>query len=72
MLTHDLDFGAILAATRALGPSVLQLRVRDPLPEVCAPTMLRVIARFERQLVQGALISVEPGRARARVLPLKE
>jgi hypothetical protein len=34
--------------------------------------MLNAIRDFERQLADGALISVEPGRARARVLPLKE
>lgn len=72
VLTHDLDFGAILAATRAVGPSVLQLRVDDPLPEAHAPTMLKAIRDFERQLLQGVLISIEPGRARARVLPLKD
>jgi predicted nuclease of predicted toxin-antitoxin system len=72
LLTHDLDFGAILAASRAEGPSVLQLRIDDPLPDVHAGTMLNAIRDFESQLVDGALISVEPGRARARVLPLEE
>jgi predicted nuclease of predicted toxin-antitoxin system len=28
LFTHDMDFGALLAATRAKGPSVLQARVR--------------------------------------------
>jgi predicted nuclease of predicted toxin-antitoxin system len=72
LLTHDLDFGAILAASRAEGPSVLQLRIDDPLPDVHAGTMLNAIRDFESQLVDGALISVEPGRARARVLPLED
>jgi predicted nuclease of predicted toxin-antitoxin system len=72
LLTHDLDFGAILAASRAEGPSVLQLRIDDPLPDLHAATMLNAIRDFESQLVDGALISVEPGRARARVLPLEE
>ncbi len=26
VFTHDLDFGAVLAATRAIGPSVIQVR----------------------------------------------
>jgi predicted nuclease of predicted toxin-antitoxin system len=29
VLTHDLDFGAILAATHAAGPSVVQIRTED-------------------------------------------
>jgi predicted nuclease of predicted toxin-antitoxin system len=72
VLTHDLDFGAILAASRALGPSVLQLRVSDPLPETHSATMLNAIRDFRDQLSGGALISIEPARARARVLPIKD
>lgn len=72
LLTHDLDFGAILAASRADGPSVLQLRIDDPLPDAHAATMLSAIREFTPQLAGGALVSIEPGRARARVLPLKD
>lgn len=34
VLTHDLDFGAILAATHGLKPSVVQIRSEDVSPEV--------------------------------------
>jgi len=33
IFTHDLDFGAILAATNADYPSVVQVRVQDVTPE---------------------------------------
>jgi predicted nuclease of predicted toxin-antitoxin system len=33
VLTHDLDFGAILAATHADGPSVIQVRTGDVLSD---------------------------------------
>lgn len=33
VLTHDLDFGAILAATRAEGPSVVQIRTEDAMSD---------------------------------------
>jgi predicted nuclease of predicted toxin-antitoxin system len=33
LLTHDLDFGAILAASKAHGPSVVQIRRQDVLGE---------------------------------------
>ncbi|PYR62942.1 MAG: hypothetical protein DMF88_26255, partial [Acidobacteria bacterium] len=33
VFTHDLDFGALLALTRASGPSVIQVRAQDVLPE---------------------------------------
>ena len=32
VFTHDLDFGALLALTRATGPSVIQVRAHDVLP----------------------------------------
>ncbi len=31
VITHDLDFGAILATTKAAGPSVVQVRTQDVL-----------------------------------------
>jgi predicted nuclease of predicted toxin-antitoxin system len=71
VLTHDLDFGAILAASRADAPSVIQFRVGDPLPSVHAEMVIGAIKRFEAELRDGALISIEPGRARARFLPLQ-
>lgn len=33
VFTHDLDFGNLLAMTQANGPSVLQVRARNALPE---------------------------------------
>ena len=33
VFTHDLDFGTLLALTRATGPSVIQVRTHDVLPE---------------------------------------
>ena len=49
VFTHDLDFGASLAATRVGGPSIIQARTDDPHPPqipgsfaVLGPTALRV------------------------------
>lgn len=33
VFTHDLDFGTLLALTRARGPSVIQVRTQDVLPQ---------------------------------------
>ena len=70
VFTHDLDFGAILAATQASGPSVLQIRAEKVLPEDAGDTVIATVHRFQDELEQGALISVDPERARARILPL--
>lgn len=33
VFTHDLDFGAMLAATEASSPSVIQIRIQDVSPQ---------------------------------------
>ena len=70
VFTHDLDFGAILAATGADLPSVLQVRTQDPTPEHCGQMILDTLQRYAEALTQGALISVDETRARVRLLPL--
>ena len=37
VLTHDLDFGAILAATHGKKPSVVQIRSDDVSPDIIGP-----------------------------------
>ena len=41
VLTHDLDFGAILAATGGNAPSVIQVRTQDVFPEAIGRWSLR-------------------------------
>ena len=71
LLSCDLDFGAILAATHALGPSVIQIRGNDVLPEAIAERVSLAISRLEQELRQGALVSLDIDQARVRVLPLR-
>ena len=69
VMTCDLDFGAILAATRAQGPTVVQIRADDVRPSAIADALLRALDQFEADLMTGALLTVEPERARVRLLP---
>jgi predicted nuclease of predicted toxin-antitoxin system len=69
VFTHDLDFGAILAATKADSPSVLQLRTTDISPRRIGKSVVSAFRQFEKLLSQGALISIDQKRARARILP---
>jgi predicted nuclease of predicted toxin-antitoxin system len=71
LLSCDLDFGAILAATGASGPSVVQIRGRDVLPEVIAERVAMILSGLERELQTGALVSLDTDQARVRVLPLR-
>lgn len=70
VLTHDLDFGAVLAATKAQGPSVIQVRAQDVLPAHLEPTLVRAIKDHELALKAGALIVIDEFRSRVRVLPI--
>ncbi len=71
VLTHDLDFGAIIAATEADSPSVLQVRSQEPTPEHCGEIIIATLARHAEILAKGALVSVDETRARIRILPIR-
>ena len=71
VFTHDLDFGAVLAATQTAQPTVIQIRVQMPLPELVAEKVVATVRAFEQDIEAGAVITIEPGRTRVRVLPLK-
>ena len=71
LLTHDLDFGAILAATKAKTPSVVQVRTEDVLPDPLGPLLVRVLKENAPALESGALVVVEESRSRVRILPIR-
>lgn len=69
VFTHDLDFGTILALTHATGPSVLQVRGQNTLPEHLGPIVIAALQQHEAALAAGAIVVVEELRSRVRVLP---
>lgn len=71
VFTHDLDFGAILAARGLNGPSVVQVRGEDVLPEAIGATIVAALHEFQRELTQGAMMTIDVRRARVRLLPLR-
>jgi predicted nuclease of predicted toxin-antitoxin system len=70
VFTHDLDFGTLLATRGSHGPSVIQVRTQDVLPSAIGEAVLRAIRGTERSLIAGALVTVELGRQRIRILPI--
>jgi predicted nuclease of predicted toxin-antitoxin system len=72
VFTHDLDFGAILSATRSQYPSVIQVRTKDVNPSHLAPLVISALHQFETQLGEGALIIIDEKKFRARILPLRK
>ncbi len=71
VLTHDLDFSAILAATHGEKPSVVQIRSDDVNPDVIGQQTIIALRQMESELAEGALLTIDQSRTRLRVLPLR-
>jgi predicted nuclease of predicted toxin-antitoxin system len=71
VFTHDLDFGAVLAATQAEGPTVIQVRAQDILPSQLGDVVVRVLSRHESEIAAGVLISIDDLGSRVRLLPFR-
>jgi predicted nuclease of predicted toxin-antitoxin system len=71
VLTHDLDFGAILAATHGEKPSVVQIRADDVSPRTIGKQVIAALLQMALELEDGALLTIDTSRTRVRVLPLQ-
>jgi predicted nuclease of predicted toxin-antitoxin system len=70
VLTHDLDFSAILAATHGEKPSVVQIRAENVGPEAIGSRVVAALRQLANELEEGALLTIDPGNTRLRLLPL--
>ena len=70
VLTHDLDFSAILAATRGDKPSVVQIRSSDVSPNGIGTLVIAALDQMAAKLEEGALLSIDTKSSRLRILPL--
>ena len=70
VFTHDLDFGTMLALTHATGPSVIQVRGQNVLPDHMAPIVLEAMKQYQSDLTSGALVVVDEAKSRVRILPI--
>lgn len=70
VLTHDLDFSAILAATQGNKPSVVQLRSAIPPSAETLNFIATALRQMQAELQVGALVTIDSSRARIRLLPL--
>jgi predicted nuclease of predicted toxin-antitoxin system len=71
ILTHDLDFGRIVALSGAQVPSVVTFRLNDMRPESVNGVLDQTLARFRTALETGALVSVSDSGIRVRPLPIQ-
>jgi predicted nuclease of predicted toxin-antitoxin system len=69
VVTHDMDFSAILAATHGEKPSVVQIRI-DDVSLSSGDRMVAALRYLQTELEQGALVTIGANRSRVRMLPL--
>ena len=70
LLTHDLDFGELMAASGSRLPSVITFRLRNMRPTRVNGYLNQIIINHQDELVQGVIISVAEGQIRVRRLPI--
>jgi predicted nuclease of predicted toxin-antitoxin system len=71
LVSEDTDFGALLARSQAVLPSLVLLRSGDPLtPDDHARLLQEGLPQVEEELAAGAIIVIEPTRLRVRSLPI--
>ncbi len=70
VLTHDLDFGRLLALSGRTKPSVITFRLSDMRPASVASKTMAIIGSFENDLIKGAAIVVTDKGIRRRELPI--
>ncbi len=71
VVTHDLDFSAILAVTHGKKPSVVQIRSEDVSAEFIGMQTVTALRHVQAELEAGALLTIEAGRTRLRLLPIQ-
>jgi predicted nuclease of predicted toxin-antitoxin system len=71
VITNDLDFSAVLAASAGAAPSVVQIRTQDLLSDAVVGIVANALKAHEHDINRGALLSIDEGGTRVRMLPLR-
>lgn len=72
IISHDTDFGTLLAARRASKPSFILVRSADPLTTAqIAALIIDNLDTMASDLTAGAIVTFARGRLRSRHLPIQ-
>jgi len=72
ILTHDLDYGRLLAFTRQSSPSIIIFRTRRSQPDQIFQKLIDILPQVEEYLRRGSIVIVEDQIIRIRKLPFDE
>ena len=70
VFTHDLDFGIMLALTKASKPSVIQVRTQNMYTKRFTSEILTVLKKFKKELLKGSLLTIDENKSRIKILPI--
>jgi len=71
LITQDLDFSTILALSGYAKPSLINLRLEDPRPDLVTTRIVDVVSIMEKELEEGVVVTVDETSARYRNLPIR-
>ena len=70
-MTHDLDFGALVARANARTPSIIQIRADDLSVRELGAKLIAVVDDITPELLAGALVTIDLVGVRVRILPIR-
>jgi predicted nuclease of predicted toxin-antitoxin system len=71
VIRQDHDFSAILALSGYGKPSLINLRLENPKPDLVTSRIIEVVSTMEKELEEGVVITVDETSARYRNLPIR-
>jgi predicted nuclease of predicted toxin-antitoxin system len=72
IITHDLDFGSLLAFSGDNRPSTILFRIHNIVPQLFYKLIIDNWTTIEQPLIEGALVVIETHSVRIRKLPLTQ
>jgi len=71
VITQDLDFSTILALSGYGKPSLMNLRLENPRPDLVTARIIDVVSIMEKELEERVVVTIDETSARYRNLPIR-
>jgi len=71
IITQDLDFSKLLALRGFDKPSLINIRLGNPTPEIVATKVQEVMEALSIELASGIVVTIDENSIRVRSLPIR-